>query len=166
MKRARPGTDLSSMLRGQRLHEPPRDVLAHAVSLSRALPRKKSLLDTVVELMFDSARSPLPAGVRGRPTERRLLYQAIAGGAEPRQLDLRVRREAGGTIELTGQCVPGFDSAKVEVEAGRTKRKASMTEAGEFVVRGLPGRAAVLLLRVAPKGEPGFTVEDVPLLES
>jgi hypothetical protein len=77
-----------------------------------------------------------------------------------------VRRDASGKLEVTGQCLPSWPSAAVEVVAGRTRRTAALGPGGEFIVRGLPGGSAHLVLRIQPEGEAAFELADVPLPEA
>ena len=126
-------------------------------------------LQWLTDLVFDSAAQPLPVGVRSAATgQRRLLYEVRAGSAAEKrcQLDLRVRREPKGTIELMGQLLPPWVHARVEATAGRTKRKKTLGESGEFLIQGISARAEALRLEI--RGEDGeqLVVQEVPLLPS
>ena len=157
-------------LKGHRLQAPSVGALRKARALgSRLGSRPVGGLQWLTDLVFDSAAQPLPVGVRSAATgPRRLLYEARADAAttERCQLDLRVRREPAGTIELMGQLLPPWVDARVEATAGRTKRKKKLGESGEFVIRGIPARAEALRLEI--RGEDGeqLVVQEVPLFPS
>ena len=156
-------------LKGHCLQAPSVGALRKARALgSRLGSRPVGGLQWLTALVFDSAAQPLPVGVRSAAGgQRRLLYEAQAGSAEERcQLDLRVRREPAGTIELTGQLLPPWVSARVEAATGRTRRKKTLGESGEFLIRGIPARAETLRLEI--RGEDGeqLVVQEVPLLPS
>jgi hypothetical protein len=154
---------LGRLLRAERLQEPPDGVLRRALALGSQLEPRKGLLERLVELVFDSAAQPLPAGVRGAATaERRLLYRIGGEGLETAELDLRLRREAGGTVELTGQLLPPRPGREIEVRAGRRSRKLAAGEAGEFLARNLPGGAELELVFGDPPGPP-LVIRNVPL---
>ncbi len=157
-------------LKEPHLQAPSAGALRKAAALgSRLGSRPAGGLQWLTDLVFDSAAQPLPVGVRSAATgQRRLLYEARADAAtkERCQLDLRVRREPAGTIELMGQLLPPWVRARVEATAGRTKRKRRLGESGEFVIRGIPARAEALRLEI--RGEDGeqLVVQEVPLLPS
>lgn len=157
-------------LKGPHLDSPSAGALRKAKALgSRLASRPAGGLQWLTDLVFDSAAQPLPVGVRSAATgQRRLLYEGRVDRAttERCQLDLRVRREAAGTIELMGQLLPPWVRARVEATAGRTKRKKRLGESGEFVIRGIPARAKTLRLEI--RGEDGeqLVVREVPLLPS
>ena len=73
------------------------------------------------------AAEPVPAGVRNAGAgERRMLLELHPLGREhtPLQLDLRVRREPAGGVEMAGQLLPPWVGAPVEVRrAGSSKRR-------------------------------------------
>jgi hypothetical protein len=157
-------------LKGSHLRSPSAGALRKARALgSRLASGPVGGLQWLADLIFDSAAQPLPVGVRSaRSGQRRLLYkiQSGSGAAERCELDLRVRCEPAGTIELTGQLLPPWARAHVEVSAGRTKRKKALGESGEFVIRGIPARAEALRLEI--RGEDGeqLVVQEVPLFPS
>lgn len=141
---------LERLLSARSLQEPPRDVLHRAIALGALLPSPApSLGEWLVRLVFDSGAQPVPAGLRsGGSAERRLLFEATSAG-EPgavRQVDLRLRRESGGDVEVIGQCLPPLPGTTVEVRSGRSTRRATLDESGEFLLRRVPGRAEALSL--------------------
>ena len=131
---------LEVRLRGRNLHEPPRGVLQRAIALGDALPeRRGSAVVRWLQVVFDSGREPLPAGIRGGvAAERRLLYQVGSGAGGEFQVDLRVTRERGGLIAITGQLLPPFPAGgEIEIRQGRTRRSVPVQAGGEFLFRGL-----------------------------
>ena len=158
---------LEKLLAARSLKEPPRDVLHLAFALKARLPEaKESLAAWIVRVVFDSGLQPVPAGLRsaGGSSERRVLFEAQMGSdaASLRQVDLRVKREAGGTYEVLGQCLPPWQAASVEVRSGRTRRSADLDDAGEFLLRGLAAKDA-LTLTLKVGGLPVVTLDPVPL---
>lgn len=154
---------LGGLLRGEHLMEPPEGVLRRALALGSQLEPKPGLVERLFELVFDSAAQPLPAGVRGAAAEeRRLLYRLAGEGAELAELDLRLRREAGGTLELTGQLLPPREGAAVELRSGRKKRRVDLGEGGEFLARKLPTSPALELVIDDGFGPP-LRVGELPL---
>lgn len=154
---------LAGLMAGRRLVEPPAGVLRKAMALGDLLGAKPSLVDRICELLFDSGSEPLPVGVRGAATEeRRLLYRLGGGEFEEAELDLRLRREAGGTVELTGQLLPPHEGAAVELRSGTRTRKIQLAEGGEFLARNLPGTIPLELVVVAGNGVP-IRVGELPL---
>jgi len=153
-------------LREARLEEPSRGALRCAVALGSQLPGRKTAGQWLVELIFDSASAPLPAGVRGAAGgERRILYQiGPPEGGEPWQLDLRVRRESGDTLGVTGQILPPPAGGRVEARVGRIRRTRKLGESGEFLLRSLPVEAGTLRLEILPDGGDPLVIPDVPLL--
>lgn len=125
--------DLLRRLRRTRLHEPPRDALAAAAALGERLkPRGRGLREWIATLVFDSATTPLAVGVRGADAaERRLLYEVRRGG-ERAELDLRVRRDARGRLEIVGQLLPPWRDATVEIRGSRGHRAVPLGAHGEF----------------------------------
>jgi hypothetical protein len=161
---------LETLLRGSSLQEPPRDVLHRAFALKELLPQAApSLVDWLVKLVFDSGLQPVPAGLRsGGSSERRLLFEARTESdpATVRQVDVRVRREAAGTVEVLGQCLPPWKAAKVEVKSGRSKKTAEVDEAGEFLLRGLNAKGETFELSLVVDGRPLLTLGAVPVPDS
>lgn len=158
---------ITKLLAGRSLREPSRDVLHRAYALKAMLPAPAPSFGAwLVELLFDSGMQPAPAGVRsGGSSERRLLYEAAAPDAPDarRQLDLRVRREAGGTVEVLGQCLPPWQVATVEVRSGRSRKVATIDDAGEFLLRGISAKNSPLVLTLTVDGRPLLVIESVPL---
>jgi hypothetical protein len=153
-------------LPGRHLRMPPAGTLRRALALGGGLKSRPSAASWVVELLFDSAAQPLPAGVRGTGAgHRRLLYQARTTPGEEVQLDLRVRREAGGTFELTGQVLPPWSGGRIVARLGKTTRKQPLGDGGEFVVRRLPARAETLTLEISTDAGDELVVPDIPLPE-
>lgn len=165
-----PPPHLSELLRGARLTEPPDGVFRRAVAAAAELASAgPSAWQWVVSLVFDSAAEPLPAGVRrAGGEERRLLYDAglPQASAEPRRFDLRLRREPGGALELTGQVAPASPGSVVEVTSGRARRRARLGPTGEFLLRGLRATARELSLRLDDPGAGSILLEGVPLPEA
>ena len=152
-------------LKGSHLHEPSQGTLRGVIALGSQLPEKKAPPWWAV-LVFDSAAEPIPVGVRSAGiAERRLLYQlhARAGAEEACQVDLRIRREPRGTVEVTGQLLPPWKDARVEATVARTRRKQQLGEAGEFLFRGLPARAPSLRIEIQG-GQARLEIREVPLL--
>lgn len=159
---------LARHLRGGNLVEPPERTIRRALALARGLPRRPGWIAWVAELAFDSTLSPQPAGIRaaGRG-ERRLLYRlrprSRTRGREAAELDLRLRRDARGRVELTGQLLPPWPGGRAVGTAGRARRTAALGPRGEFVLRGLPARAEAFDLRIEAPGPKKLLVEKVPL---
>jgi len=170
--RRRPTQDdlenLQRLLKGEHLIDPPRNVLRRAQALGAGLGRRRSVVEWIAERLFDSAAEPLPVGVRGSASaERRLLYELrpASGDDAPRQMDLRLRREIGGTIELTGHLLPTFPGARVNVAAARLRRGAKLNPTGEFMLRGLPAKTGSLRISIDAPGQSPLVVTDVPVPE-
>jgi len=153
-------------LKAEDLQEPPNAALRRALALGSQLASGARHSHWLVKLLFDSAVQPLPAGVRGSTADRRLLFEARAGADEAAayQLDLRLRRERGGSLELTGQVLPPLEGARIEVQAGRVRRGQALGDTGEFVLRGLPRGAGSLRLRLEEAEGPGLELPEIPLL--
>ena len=152
-----------ALLKGEHLHEPPDGVLRQAIALGSQLQPQPGLVERLFELVFDSAAQPLPAGVRGAAAEeRRLLFRLAGEGTDPAELDLRLRREAGGTIELTGQLLPPCEGAVAELRTGRKTRRVDLGEGGEFLARKLPSSPALELIIDDGTGRP-LRVGELPL---
>jgi hypothetical protein len=137
-------------LKGKQLREPQPGVLRKALAIgSRLGELAESRSPWWVALVFDSAAQPLPAGVRGSSSQRRLLYEARPeeGSEAACQLDLRLRRLGDGKLELTGQVLPPpLDPMRVEARCGKVCRRKELRKSGEFLLRGLPGSAATVRL--------------------
>ena len=141
--------ELPALLKASRLREPPRDVLHRAVALKALLhPHRRPTAGAwLMALLFDSGAQPVPAGLRAGSgsTERRILYEARCDGLESRQVDLRLRWEPAGTIEVVGQCLPPWLHATVAARSGRTAATAELQDTGEFILRGLRAKGALAL---------------------
>jgi len=153
-------------LKAGHLREPQPGVLRRALALgSRPGELAGSGAPWWFQLVFDSAAQPLPAGVRGGSSQRRLLYEARPEeGAEPVcQLDVRLRRLHDGRLELTGQVLPPPSGPMtVEARCGRVRRRQTLRETGEFRLQGLPGGAATVRLSLHGDG-PVMTLPDIGL---
>jgi len=150
------------------LFEPPDGVLRSSFALASRLPEStKSVLGWMIRCLFDSEASPIPAGVRsGGPAERRVLYEIRSHeGAEPSQLDLRLRREARGTTEITGQLLPPPESGSVRIGLpGKRARTTSFGIDGEFLFRGLASQPD-WTVEIKLPGRPVILIEDLNLNE-
>jgi hypothetical protein len=155
------------LLAGRFLVEPPRDVLHRAFALKSLLPQAAEGLGAwIVRLVFDSGVQPVPAGVRsGGSSERRLLFEARRSESdpEPRQVDLRIRRESGGGIEILGQCLPPWKAASVEAGSGKAAKSAEVDEAGEFLLRGVSAKGGPIVLRLVVDGREMLVIDAVPV---
>lgn len=167
---------LERLLSARSLTDPPRDVLQRALQLKALLPRApESLGEWLVRLVFDSGMQPLPAGLRAgaatAPSERRLLFEARRTGetGAPRQVDIRVRRESGGDLEVAGQCLPPWSpeagAVTVEVRSGKTSRRATLDDSGEFLLRRLPSRTESLSISWTAGDQLLLSLESVPVPE-
>lgn len=157
---------LAVLLSGDRLHEPPAGTLRRAIALAARLgERPAGLAAWVARLLFDSAASPLPAGLRGGAgNDRRLLYQLDPArpGDDAAQVALRLRRDADGTLEITGQFLPPPAGASVTVRAGKVSRTGPVGAIGEFAVRGLSARATKIRLTLDVPGREPVTLDAQP----
>lgn len=158
---------LVGLLRGRHLHEPPAGTLRRALALASRLPAPRpTLVQWIVECLFDSAQSPALAGVRGSSVgERRLLYRLGPPNAPVGQIDLLLRREPNGSLALQGQVVPPVQGLTLSFSTGRSaKRKpVALSEVGDFYVRGLrPSRSGLTLEIVVPGAAP-LTIETLRL---
>ena len=154
--------DLVRALRGKHLAEPPSGVLRRAIALGERLEPRPRALRWLVDLLFDSAMQPVPVGVRGGTSERRLLYK-IQDDAETCQLDLRVRQEPSGGAEVVGQLLPPWPGARVEVRAAKLTKAASLGDSGEFLVRGLPVKAERFRLTIRRPDGTTVVIDSVPV---
>lgn len=134
---------------------PPEYVLHHARAIFalrrpdmvRVLPRLYGWL------VFDSFRTPLPAGVRsGQPISRQVLYEA-----GPYWIDLRLDHERGSRRAcLTGQIATAEASHRIEglavslTVAGKVAAHAYTNGAGEFQLEYEPHRQVQLHIDVLP----------------
>lgn len=151
-------------LPGAHLRQPPASTLRKALALGSRLQPRATLSGWLIELLFDSAGQPLPAGVRGTTAgQRRLLYRARTEAGEEMQLDLRLRRESGDALELTGQLLPPWTGARVQAVAGRTRRKQTLGDAGEFLVKRMPAKAGTLRIEIRAANGDEIVIPDIPL---
>ena len=141
--------------------------MRRARSLAAQLPQARaSLAQRIAELLFDSAAEPLPAGVRNAgSTERRLLFQIVSteGGSDHGQLDLRLRQEAGGTLQIMGQLLPPPPRTTITARLARTQRRTKLGERGDFLFRGLPGSAKALRLEIVDSELGPLEIPVIPL---
>jgi hypothetical protein len=153
---------LVPLLKGSRLKEPPRGVLQRAILLRERLPQRHGVAQWLVQVLFDSGLQPVPAGLRAAPStsERRILFEARQGD-DVRQVDLRLRREPGGTIEVLGQCLPAWP-AGVAVAAKAGGRKVALEPSGEFILRGVRVKGETLALTFATGGAPDLVIDGIP----
>lgn len=119
-------------------YQPPKDVvhIAKAAFSGSGWAQKRTAARGILELLFDSFRQPLPAGVRSTGTApRRMLY-----ATEALKIDVQVEPQADGqTIVVTGQLLdlrqPGAVVRDMKVtlsnRCGRAV-EASTNEFGEF----------------------------------
>ncbi|MFN7965584.1 MAG: hypothetical protein U0V87_07850 [Acidobacteriota bacterium] len=152
-----PEERIIQLLMGRHLVEPPASTLHKARALATHLPQPAlGLVRWVVERLFDSAQVLQPAGVRGGSSaERRLLLQLGATDAPEGQLDLLIRREAGGTLALQGQLVPVVAGAEIEVGSGRSRQRMTLNEVGDFYLRGVvPSAQGLAIVLHVPGVEP------------
>ena len=153
-------------LRGKDLHEPPQGALRKALALGSRLVSGARGSHWLIELLFDSAVEPLPAGVRGSTADRRLLFEARMESDEAAgyQLDLRLRRARTGSLEVTGQILPPLLGGRVNARAGRVRRSQALGDTGEFVLRGLPRAADSLELQLEQADGSTLELPGIPLL--
>jgi len=154
-------------LRGRSLHEPGKAALRQALALGSQLTPAPGATGWLVRLIFDSAGQPLPVGARSAAAgERRLLFDARPS-ADPEaalQLDLRIRRDPGGDVELTGQLLPPWPGARVEARALKNRRTTTLGDSGEFLIRRLPRGAVRLELQLRRADGESLEFLDIPLL--
>jgi hypothetical protein len=157
---------IRTTLKQARLEEPSPGALRRAMALGGRFPEKRTPGQWIVELVFDSASTPLPAGVRtAAGGERRVLYRIDPPtGGESWQLDLRVCRESGDELAVTGQLLPPLDGGHVEARVGRVRRKRKLGKTGEFLLRSIPVEAGTLRLEVVPDSGESLVILDAPLL--
>jgi hypothetical protein len=153
--------------RRRQLQEPPEATVRRATALSVQLPprRPAGVVAWLAELVFDSSRSPALAGLRGAPTgERRLLYDLRSpGDDDAAQLDLRLRVERKGTVELFGQVLPPPVSGRILVRAAGRSRTAPLFPTGEFLIRKMPVRGATLAMEIVVPGRCSIVLDGVPI---
>ena len=156
---------LPALLKASSLKEPPRAVLHRAYALKSLLPRRApSVGEWLMTLLFDSGAQPVPAGLRSGSgsSERRVLYEARCDGQEPRQVDLRLRREPAGTVEIVGQCLPPWQHATVAARTGRKPGPTDLQDTGEFILRGVAAKGRTLGLTLTADGQT-IVLDGIPL---
>ena len=157
-------------LKGRNLAQPSPGVIRRAIALGGQLAgRSAAGPGAWARLIFDSATQPLPAGVRSAaPAERRLLYELREAGGEREtgQLDLRVHRESGekSKIEIRGQVLPQRPGAVIKAEVGRYRRRLTLDESGEFLLRGVPGQATSISIEIDGPEHESLIIPAIPLL--
>jgi len=153
-------------LKGRHLLEPPRRILAEAISLGgRLVPAREGLVAWIAELLFDSGLAPATAGVRNgaAASERRLLYHCRTETNSEAQVDLRLHAVADGTVEMVGQLLPPWSGASVEAKSGRALRQAVLGINGEFAVAGIPGGGDTIVLTILAKDGNSIVLGGVPM---
>lgn len=138
-------------------YEPPTDVLSRAVALFRSHGRDESPAGKAVllaELVFDSFRSPLPAGIR--TLERATRHLGYRAGSF--FVDVRIEEQgASGLATVVGQLVQdpkelapvSVEGCSVLLTSGRaTLAKATTNRFGEFSLEMPTERENHLAIRV------------------
>ena len=139
---------LAGLMRTDNSVDAPRDVLAGAINLFAARPRRAGLLRRVVAaLSFDSGALRPAFGVRsGQATSsRQLLFSA--GGVD---VDLRLAPgEEGWAIsgQVLGECAGGWAELGGAEESGEAAR-AELNELCEFALPAVPAGSYTLRLRL------------------
>ena len=126
---------------------------ARAIFALRRPDRVQVLPRLLGALVFDSFRSPVPAGVRsGQPMSRQILYEA-----GPYSIDLRLDHQRGSRrVWLTGQIATAepshrIDRIAVSLTAGdRVAAEAHTNSAGEFQLEYEPHQQLQLRIDVRP----------------
>lgn len=149
---------------------PPEHVLHNARAIFALLrPDSVQVLPRFYgSLMYDSFRTPLPAGVRsGQPISRQVLYEA-----GPYWIDLRLDHERGSRRAwLTGQIASGDASHRIDglavslTIAGNVAAQASTNAAGEFQLDYEPGGQVQLRIDGLPDDRielPALSQDDDP----
>ncbi len=156
---------LKTLARG-RLVEPPDAAVRKARALGASLPQPaRGFLAGLVEVLFDSGLALATAGVRsGEAGERRLLY-AVSRDASRVEIDLRLRRTAGATVEVMGQVHPAPQGAEVRIAQGARTLRAKVGDEGEFVLRKIRPSGTTLALEVLEDGVVAVALDAVPLPE-
>jgi hypothetical protein len=144
---------LAGLMRADNSVDAPRDVLAGAVNLFAARPRREGFLRRVVAaLSFDSHAVQQPAfGVRsGEPSSsRQLLFSA--GDVD---VDLRLAPEAEGWAvsgQVLGACAGGWaelGDAEDSEEPEQKSARAELNELCEFALPVVPAGSYTLRLRL------------------
>ena len=87
--------------------EPPEDVVARAKALAAGRPRVTALTRLKAALHYQSAWSPLPAGVRGPSGQGQVVFQAAEFAVE-----VRVTHDRKGQVAIVGQVTNVHEPAK------------------------------------------------------
>ncbi|HHN74072.1 MAG TPA: hypothetical protein ENK10_02460 [Acidobacteria bacterium] len=166
MSRRRKGfspRQLEELLAGRHLHEPPAATVRKAEALAGRLPDPGRSGGWLVELLFDSWESA--TAVRGDvlQLDRRLLYRLVSDGDE-REIDLRLRRDERGRLEVAGQVLPPEGAEQAVAVVGRRRRQQALGAGGDFLFRGLSAAAPVGLEVVLADGGK-IVIESLPLPE-
>ena len=113
---------------------PDAETVARAVALMPERTRVSALTRLIAALHYDSSQHPLPAGVRDHTAAEQLVYKA-----DNVIVDLRLTREARGTLVIVGQVADVDRPSRVVGKVAVTLRegeKVAMTalsnEWGEF----------------------------------
>ncbi|MDQ7005770.1 MAG: hypothetical protein Q9Q40_00905 [Acidobacteriota bacterium] len=155
--------NLEELLAGRHLHEPPASTLRKAEALAARLPDPARSGGWLVELVFDSWESAAEVRAGVLQLDRRLLYR-LTSGNEEREVDLRLRRDERGRLEVAGQVLPPEGAEQVVVVAGRGRRRQALGGTGDFLFRGLSGSVPVGL-EVWLTGGGKLVIESLPLPE-
>ncbi len=129
---------IGEMVRREAFYQPPDETVEHlkASFVPQALSTVAERISEAAQLVFDSFREPLPAGVRSAgPTARQLLYKA--GDI---LIDMRMEPQAESErVSVVGQVLDSAQSGKgvheipVSLLSGRDKLAQTMTNRfGEF----------------------------------
>lgn len=146
------------------LVEPPDGTVRRAKALGDRLGERKRALGWLVELVFDSHAELEPSGVRsGRAHERRLLMRATGPGSQSLELDLRLRREPAGTIELMGQFLPAPSKSRLLLRGTASEQTRRVGPDGEFAARRLSKKRFPLDLVLESDGRPQLVFGPVAL---
>jgi hypothetical protein len=138
-------------------YEPPEYAMRHAQAIySLYRPEKSGLARLIAQLIHDSARAPLPVGIRAEDRlSRHLVYQA-----ESYYLDLQLEYQPSGRMTLIGQLAnqrePAVSTANVPVSLmQRTKLLATTicNDLGEFHLECAPSRNLRLHLPLPTAGK-------------
>jgi hypothetical protein len=98
----------------------------------------------VAALQFDSAQTPVAAGVRsGQPVARQMLFSA-----EPYDVDLRIAPR-GDAWQVAGQVLGPCEGGRVLLQSDRDTVEAPLNELCEFALPPVPAGSYMLALRLA-----------------
>jgi hypothetical protein len=127
--------------------EPPKEVVARAVSLFRPQSSSRALnpLQRLQAILnFDSLHMPQPVGLRsGQPRERQLLFTA-------EQLSIDLRITPSGTLwSLAGQLLgPSVGGGQVALVNSATNVEVALNELSEFTLPPVPAGDYTLTLHL------------------